>query len=53
MAEDAVQKYLTDIGEIYRTGGSATEESYYEEIQTLKKSLLHQAFISQLAGTSV
>ena len=41
MAEDAVQKYLTDIGEIYRTGGGVAEESYYEALESLNKSLLH------------
>ncbi|MFA5240149.1 MAG: hypothetical protein WC476_10660 [Phycisphaerae bacterium] len=35
MAGDAVQKYLTDIGEIYRTGGSVDEESYYEALDVL------------------
>lgn len=44
MAEDAVQKYLTDIGEIYRTGGGVEEESYYGALEALKKTLLHQAF---------
>jgi hypothetical protein len=53
MAEDAVQKYLTDIGKIYRTGGGVAEESYYGVLETLKKSLLHQALAGQLAGASV
>jgi hypothetical protein len=53
MAEDAVQKYLTDIGEIYRTGGSVAEESYYGVLETLKKSVLHQTFSGQLAEASV
>jgi len=35
MAEDAVQKYLTDIGEIYRTGGGVAEESYYGALEAL------------------
>ncbi len=35
MAEDAVQKYLTDIVEIYRTGGGVEEESYYGPLETL------------------
>jgi hypothetical protein len=35
MAEDAVQKYLTDIGEIYRTGGGVAEESYYGALESL------------------
>ena len=35
MAEDAVQKYLTDIGEIYRTGGGVEEESYYGALESL------------------
>jgi hypothetical protein len=53
MAEDAVQKYLTDIGEIYRIGGGVEEESYYVALEALKKSLLNQAFTGQLAGASV
>jgi hypothetical protein len=48
MAEDAVQKYLTDLGEIYRTGGGVAEESYYGAMETLKKLLLNQAFTGQL-----
>jgi len=35
MAEDAVQKYLTDVGEIYRTGGGVDEESYYGPLENL------------------
>jgi len=35
MAADAVQKYLTDIGEIYRTGGGVEEESYYGALESL------------------
>jgi len=35
MAEDAVQKYLTDVGEIYRTGGGVDEESYYSPLENL------------------
>ena len=35
MAEDAVQKYLTDVGEIYRTGGGVAEESYYGALESL------------------
>jgi hypothetical protein len=35
MAEDAVQKYLTDIGEIYRTGGGVEEKSYYGALESL------------------
>ena len=34
MAEDAVQKYLTDLGEIYRTGGGVEEESFYGAFET-------------------
>jgi hypothetical protein len=30
MAEDAVQKYLTDIGEIYRTGGGVDGEEFWQ-----------------------
>jgi hypothetical protein len=41
MAEDAVRKYLTDVGEIYRTGGGVEEESYYGALETLKKAMLH------------
>ena len=35
MAENAVQKYLTDVGEIYRTGGGVDEESYYGPLENL------------------
>ncbi len=35
MAEDAVQKYLTDIGEIYQTGGGVAEASYYGALESL------------------
>jgi hypothetical protein len=35
MAEDAVQKYLTDVWEIYRTGGGVEEESYYGALESL------------------
>lgn len=35
MAEDAVQKYLTDVVEIYQTGGGVDEESYYGPLENL------------------
>jgi len=35
MAEDVVQKYLTDVGEIYRTGGGVDEKSYYGPLENL------------------
>jgi hypothetical protein len=35
MAEDAVQKYLTDVWEIYRTGGGVDEKSYYGPLEIL------------------
>ena len=40
MAEDAVQKYLTDVGEIYRTGGGVDEESYYGPLENLLNEIV-------------
>jgi len=34
-AEKAVEKYLRDLNEIYRTGGGVDEESYYTPLENL------------------
>jgi len=34
-AENAVEKYLKDLNEIYRTGGGVDEESYYTPLENL------------------
>lgn len=35
MPESAVEKYLKDLGEIWRTGGGVAEESYYGPLANL------------------